>query len=149
LKRFVFAYQSVLEARVAEEENAKQAIATIVKRRNALERGLVEHRGFLEANRSQARTELVGKVDIDTLRAHAGQSVQVMRRIRALLAEMAEVHGALDTARDAWRACRQRRKGIECLRDRARKTWDRDCRRAERRAQDDLVATRASRELQT
>ena len=30
----------------------------------ALERGLVEHRGFLEANRSQARTELVGRVDI-------------------------------------------------------------------------------------
>ena len=149
MKRFVFAYQPVLEARIAEEEASKQAIAAIVKRRSTLERGLVEHRGFLESNRTQARSELVGRVDIDTLRAHAGQSVQVMRRIRSLLAEMAEVHEALDKARDAWRACRQRRQGVECLRDRARKSWERECRRAERRAQDDLVATRASRELQT
>ncbi len=148
MKPFVFAYQAVLEARVAEEEASKQAIAAIVKRRSTLEQGLVEHRGFLESNRNQARSGLVGRVDIDTLRAHAGQSVQVMRRIRGLLAEMAEVHDDLGRARDEWKACRRRRKGVECLRDRARKSWERECRRAERRAQDDLVATRASRELQ-
>lgn len=145
MKRFVFAYQSLLEARFAEEEASRQAMASIVRRRAALERGLVEHREYLEVNRSQTRSGLVGRVDIESLRAHAGQSVQVMRRIRALLSEMAEVHAALDRARDAWRACRQRRQGVEHLREKARISWQRACRRAERRVQDDLVATRVSR----
>lgn len=147
MKPFVFAYQAVLEARLAEEEASKRVIGRIVSRRGDLERSLVEHRGFLETNRAVARSSMVGRIDIEQLRSHAGQSVQVLRRIRSLLAEMAEVHASLESARADWRACRQRRRGIECLRDRAKLAWDRDRRRRELREQDDLASTRASREV--
>ena len=147
MKPFVFVYQAVLDARLAEEEASKRSIGRIVARRSGLEQSLVEHRGFLETNRELARSSLVGRIDIETLRAHAGQSVQVLRRIRSLLSEMSEVHGALEAARAEWTECRHRRRAIECLRDRAKQDWEREQRRRERREQDDLTSTRASREV--
>ena len=79
--------------------------------------------------------------------SNMGQSVQAMRRIRALLQEMSEVHGALESAKERWMECRRRRRSIECLRDRALASWNRQRKRIEIREQDDLVSTRASREL--
>ena len=54
---------------------------------------------------------------------------------------MSEVHGARESARAEWQACRHRRRAIECLRDRAKIAWERDCRRREHREQDDLAST--------
>ena len=145
---FVFNYQAVLEARAAEEAASEQAIGPLVSRRNTLESELIEHRQYLESNRHLTRSQLVGDIDINVLRSYAGQSVQAMRRIRSLLLEMSELHGVMETAKEEWMECRRRRRSIECLRDRALVSWNRQRRRMEIREQDDPVSTRASRELQ-
>jgi len=147
MKSFVFDYQVVLDSRTAEEQASERDISPLVARRSALESELVEHRHYLESNRHLTRSQLTGRIDIDVLRAYAGQSVQALRRIRALLQEMSEVHGALESAKERWMECRRRRRSIECLRDRALASWNRQRKRIEIREQDDLVSTRASREL--
>ena len=146
MSRFRFVYQALLDARIAEERARQRTVSRVMSRQSELQSELIRRHEYIESQRHLAREQLVGSVNIDVLRSYAGQSVQAMRRVQAILIEMSEVHRVLKTAREELLEYRRRRQGIECMRDRALRRWKKECRRKEIREQDDLASVRAARE---
>ena len=146
MKRFTFNYQALLDARSAEEQAKKRVLGSILSRRGGLEGDLCRQESFIKSNQHMTRLQLVGPVDIDSLRSHAGQSVQAMRRMHVILLELSEVHRRLEQARMELVELRRQRRTMELLRDRAKDRWVRQERRREHRELDELVSVRTARE---
>ena len=144
MTRFDFPYQAVLDVRRAEERRQQQAVGALRQRQQELEQELRQRQQLLEVNRHRSRDALLGTVDIDGLRQHAGLAVQAMRRADVIVLELADLHRRLVEARAVLVDLMRQRRSVEQLRDRLHARWLLDLKRSEDRAEDDAAVVRVA-----
>ena len=144
MTRFEFPYQAVLDVRQAEERRQQQVVGGMMQRQQVLEIELRQRQQFLDVNRHRSRDALLGTVDIDGLRQHAGLAVQAMRRADVIVLELADLHRRLVEARSVLVDLMRQRRSVEQLRERMRERWKLGMKRAEDRAEDDAAVVRVA-----
>ncbi|MGP1346397.1 MAG: flagellar export protein FliJ [Phycisphaerales bacterium] len=148
MARFVFALQPLLEQRERAEGEAQRAVAEIERERRALEERLRAVQGHLSRGRSDVRSALgAGVVSIGDVRLQAQAGIGWEGEARRIVVELAGVARRLERARGVLREASTARRSLELLRDRRRSEWERERRRAEAAASDELVTIRAARSL--
>lgn len=145
MTRFRFKLEAVLLARKEEERSHQRAVATLERRRRELEDTLRRQQAFISAGKAETADRLVGAIDVSSLRAHAGATIQLMRAAHRLLLELAGIHRRLDAARAELVEAARRRRAIELLRERRLEEWKRGLDKAENAAIDEMAARSAAK----
>ena len=145
MPRFRFRLEPVLEARRRTEQGRQRAVADLERQRRELEDTLRRHQQFITSGKQSLATQLVGSIQLDALRAHAGSTIHLMRRAHRVLIELAGVHKRLDAARAELIEATRDRRAVELLRERRFAEWKRVLERAENAALDEMAVQAAGR----
>ena len=141
---FDFPYEVVLDVRRSEERQQQQVVGALQQQQQQLQDELRRRQEFLDVNRHRSRDALVGRVDIDGLRQHAGLAVQAMRRADVIVLELADLHRRLVDARTVLVERMRGRRAVERLRDRLFERWKLEQNRIEDRIEDDAAVVRVA-----
>ncbi|MEE2906310.1 MAG: flagellar FliJ family protein [Planctomycetota bacterium] len=133
MKAFTFRLQRVLDLRLSREREAQRVLASVNRARGRLEDCLRESERCRQQSSKQLRAGMVGVLSIEELRLQASIGQQHARRARQLVFELAAIHPQIEAAQTSLAKATAERRGLEYLRDRARKEWMQDCQRIERR----------------
>jgi flagellar export protein FliJ len=121
--RFRFELEALLTARRNTERERQRAVAVLEQERLTIEARIRAHQGGIVSGKSTVREQLVGSVDVGTLRAHAGRALHHVRAAQQEVVTLAGVQRRLLKARaDLVEAARARR-AIERLRERRFAAW--------------------------
>ncbi|MBT8485263.1 MAG: hypothetical protein HKO59_17620 [Phycisphaerales bacterium] len=145
MARFRFRLEALLTARQEIERRHQREVADFERQRRDLEDTLRRHQQFITEGQAALRDRLVGAIEVDKLRTHAGTTLQLMRAAQRLVLEAAEVHQRLEEARARLASAAADRRAIELLRERRYEAWRRKIERAEDALIDEL-ANRPKRE---
>jgi flagellar FliJ protein len=145
MARFRFKLEPLLRARRHVEREKQRAVAGIERERLALEDALRRRQRFVIEGKAALRDHLVGDLDMPSLRAHAGSTIQVMREAERIVLELAGVHKRLEVARSALVEAARDRRSLELLRDRRLAQWKAALNKAEDAALDELAIHAAAR----
>lgn len=147
MPRFRFELQPVLDARKRAEDARQLEVAELEAERVALEDGLRRRQRSIVESRSDARDELIGRVDPGRLRATANASLAVMRDAQRTVLELAGVHRRLEAARERLREASRDRRAIEIVRERRFEDWKQAMDRREQAALDEIATIRGARSV--
>ena len=148
--RFIFKLQTLLDLRVREEDGVLRTLATLTRRKVAIEDRLRAHQAQLVDGKMAMRSRMVGKVDTDALRMYAHSALEVMRTAQAAAIELAGLSKRINHVREQLLTARTNRRAVELLRERRHLEWRRGQERREVAVLDDLVSSaRAKKELVT
>ncbi len=145
MARFVFALEPLLKARRRAEQQEQRALAQIERQRLGLQDTLRRHQHHITQGKGALRDALTGTIDLPTLRAQANSSVQVDRRARQVVLQLAGVHNRLETARVRLVEAMRHRRAMELLRDRRYEQFKTAQNKAETAALDELAVTAPAR----
>ncbi|MDY7109689.1 MAG: flagellar export protein FliJ [Planctomycetota bacterium] len=145
MARFRFKLEPLLKARRHAEREKQRAVAELERQRLDLEDALRRRQAFIVEGKAALRDRLVGDLDMPSLRAHAGSTVQVMREAERLVLELAGVHKRLEAARGELVEAARERRSLELLRDRRLAQWKAALNKAEDAALDELAVHAAAR----
>lgn len=145
MARFRFKLEPVLTVRRRREQAAQLKVAELERIRRGLEDALRRQQELITTAKSSLKGRLVGTLDVDDLRAHAGATIGQMRAGHRILLELAGVHTRMDAARAELIEASRRRRAVELLRDRRYEAWRRALDRAEDAAIDELAVQAAAR----
>lgn len=147
MPRFRFELQPVLDARKRAEDARRLEVAELEAERVSLEDGLRRRQRSIVESRSDARDELVGRVDPDRLRATANASLAVMRDAQRTVLELAGVHRRLEAAQRRLQEASRDRRAIEIVRERRFEDWKQAIDRREQAALDEIATIRGARSV--
>ena len=145
MARFRFALQPLLAARCRQEQSCQHAMAQLQRHRLDLEQRLRRYQEVLASSKLDLRGRLVGALDTNALRKHAGQSQQVLRSAQQVVLELAGVQKRMEGARAELLKATTERRAVELLRDRRLAEWKRRIEKAETAALDELAVQAAAR----
>jgi flagellar FliJ protein len=145
MPRFRFKLDPVLETRRRAEQAKQRVVADLDRRRLEMEETLRRRQAAITAGKDSRRDQLVGRLDIAALRAHAGSTLQVIRDAHRILLELAGVHKQLDAARAELIEASRDRRAIELLRERRFEEWKKRVNKAEDAVIDELAVQSAAR----
>ncbi len=145
MPRFRFELQPVLDARKRAEDARRLEVAELESERASLEDGLRRRQRSIVESRSDARDELIGRIDPDRLRATANASLAVMRDAQRTVLELAGVHRRLEAALERLRESSRDRRAIEIVRERRFEDWKQAMDRREQAALDEIATIRGAR----
>jgi flagellar FliJ protein len=145
MARFRFKLEPLLRARRHAEREKQRAVAELQRQRLDLEHALRRRQAFITEGKAALRDRLVGDLDMPSLRAHAGSTVQVMREAERIVLELAGVHKRLEAARGELVEAARDRRSLELLRDRRLAQWKAALNKAEDAALDELAVHAAAR----
>jgi flagellar FliJ protein len=143
MPKFRFKLEPVLEARRRAEQEKQRRVAELERQRRELEDTLRRHQQFIASGKQSLATQLVGSLQLDSLRGHASSTIQLMRRAHRVLLELAGVHKRLESARAELIGATRDRRAVELLRERRFAEWKRKLERAENAALDELAVQSA------
>ena len=145
MARFRFELEPLLAVRRRKERAAQRTVAELERMRRELEDALRRQQELIMSGKTAVRERLVGRLEIDDLRDHAGVAIDHMRRASRTLLDLAGVHKKLESARKELVEASRQRRVVELLRDRRYETWRRAIDRAEDAAIDELAVQAAAR----
>ena len=145
MPRFRFRLEPLLTARRHVEQERQRAVAEQERRRRELEEVLRRQQQFITEGKSALRAGLQGTLDLTDMRAHAGATLQLMRRAQRLAIELAGVHTRLEAARVQLIEATRDRRAIELLKERRFAQWKAALEKAEHAAVDELAVQAAAR----
>lgn len=145
MAKFRFQLEPLLRLREREERDRQIDVANLERDRRDIEERLRERQASITDGQRELRSSMVGRLDINALRAHAARSVELDRCARQIVLELAGVHRRLETAREALREARRAKRAIELLKERRYKAWKAAIEKAETAALDELAVQRAAR----
>ena len=123
MPRFRFELEGLLLARQSVERERQLDVAKLEQERLAIERRIRSHQQFIAGGKDAVRERLSGSVDVGTLRAHAGETLNHMRAAQQEVITLAGVHQRLDKARARLIEAARDRRAIERLRERRFDEW--------------------------
>ena len=145
MPRFRFEMEPLLRARRQAEQVKQRAVANLERTRLALETRLRSNQEFISEGKRDQRGRLVGVLNLASLRAHAGSTIQVMRQAQRTLLELAGLHRRLEAARAELTEAARERRAIELLRERRFEEWRKRLDRADDAVIDELAVQAAGR----
>jgi flagellar FliJ protein len=148
MARFRFKLEPLLRARKLAEQRKQRAVAECEAQRMALEDALRRQQQFIVSGKQDLRDQLVGALDVSSMRAHAGATIQLMRKAERMVLELAGVHRRLDAARAELIEATRSRRAVELLKERRLQEFNKSIERAEAAALDELAVQAAARKEQ-
>ncbi len=145
MARFRFRLEPLLKARRHVEQNRQRVVAELERQRLELEGTLRGQQQFISSGKQSMRGEMVGRLDIGSLRSHAGATVQLMRQAQRIVLELAGVHNRLAASRAELLEAMKARRAVELLRERRFNEWKAAINKAEDAALDELAVQAAAR----
>jgi flagellar FliJ protein len=143
--RFRFELEPLLTARRHVEHARQRSVAVLDRERLRLESSLRSQQQFITSGKTSLRGELVGALDLGSMRAHASSTIQLMREANRIVIELAGVHKQLDRARAALVEAARERQAIELLKERRFEAWKTKLNKAEDAVLDELAVSAAYR----
>ncbi|MCP3903362.1 MAG: hypothetical protein GY715_06975 [Planctomycetes bacterium] len=145
MKKFTFKLEPLLTTRRRAEQDKQRAVADLERQRRELEDTLRRHQEFISTGKRSMADRLVGTLEVASLRAHAGSTIQLMRHAHRILLELAGVHKRLEGARDELIEATRKRRAVELLRERRYEQWKTRMNKLEDDALDELAVQSAAR----
>ena len=143
--RFRFKLEPLLTVRRRAEQAAQRSVAELERSRRDLEDDLRRQQQMITTGKTSLAEKLVGRLDVDGLRAHAGATIEQMRQGNRILIQLAGLHKRIDAARAELIEASRQRRAVELLRDRRYAAWRQRLDRAENAAIDELAGQAAGR----
>lgn len=137
-KRFHFGLQRLFDIRKRSERKAQQALATLNREKASIEAQLREAEQRRIERLDLHRTDMVGVLNIDMLRMHASISQQQASHARSLLVQRAALEPRIGSAMEDLLEIMKKRRGVECLHDKALMQWKHENRKSERREESEI-----------
>lgn len=142
---FRFNLRPVLEHRARIEREHQRAVAELERDRLALEESIRVHHAMIRSEQGEARSRLVGVLDVRALRLQGAATQRHDAAVRQAAVRLAGVHQRLGAARALLLEAARRRKAVELLRERRFEAWRLEQSRAEAKAVDELAVMRGNR----
>jgi flagellar export protein FliJ len=149
---FVFKLEPVLRQRRRDEDSAQRDLAQLLRERFILESQLRSAQQTIHDDKRSIGSGLLGPVDVPRIRQHAMHVGQCSMRARLFAGRLMGLERRIDHARNRLIDCSRARKAAEILEERQRLDWERDQKRRENAALDELAVMahdRLSREAVT
>ena len=127
------------------EQDKRRVVADLERQRRDHEDTLRRQQEFISEGKRSLAGQLVGTLEISSLRDHAGSTIRLMGRAHRILLELAGVHKRLGPARGALIEATRQRRAVELLRERRFDEWKKRVNRLEDNALDELAVQSAGR----
>lgn len=127
------------------EREHQRAVAALERDRLALEDSIRAHHAMIRSEQGEARSRLVGVLDIRSLRLQGAAALRHDAAVRQAAVRLAGVHQRLAAARAVLLDAAKRRKAVELLRQRRFEAWRLEQSRAEAKEVDELAVMRGNR----
>lgn len=145
MPKFAFKLQPLLDARLQAEEQAQQALASLLREKLQIEGELQRHQTAVANDKRTLGDALVGRVDLQRIRGHAAQVNRATLAAQQSAMRLVELNRRIERARAELAEATRQRKAIEVLRDRRLNRWRREQDRRETAALDELAVQRRPR----
>jgi flagellar FliJ protein len=145
MAKFRFTLEPLLKVRRHAEQAHQRAVSQLEVQRMQIEEQLRRQQAGISDGRESLRSGLTGRVDVHSLRLHAGASMQLMRTAQRLVLELAGVHKRLEAARAGLIEATKQRRAMELLRDRQLTRFKAAGERRETAALDEMAVIAAAR----
>lgn len=129
------------------ERRHQRVVAENERQRLRLEDQLRRQQTVISRDKGELRTNLTGRIDVQSLRLHATSSMQLLRDAHRIVLELAGVHKRLEAARVELVQAAKQRRAVELLRDRRWAQWKIAEEKRETAALDELAVMAAARKL--
>jgi flagellar FliJ protein len=145
MAKFKFTLEPLLKVRRHAEQAHQRAVSQLEIQRMQIEDQLRRQQASISDGRDSLRSGLTGRVDVHSLRLHAGASMQMMRAALRLVLELAGVHKRLEAARAGLIEATKQRRAMELLHDRQLARFKAAIERRETAALDEMAVIAAAR----
>lgn len=145
MAKFRFKLESVLAQRQRVEDERQRELAKLLRERFILETELRHMQEAITADKVEMSGELVGRVDVGRIRAHANHANQVTLRAQQIAVRMMGLEKQIEAARGKLLDATKGRKAIELLKDKQLKRWQTELDRRERETLDEMAVQRFGR----
>ncbi len=143
MPRFTFRLERVLEQRLSIERERQRVVAELERERLGAESHLRAAQGAIASGKVDLRDALTGSaeraLDLRWVRTQAHASLHLTLRAQQAAIRLSGIHARLAAARASLLEAAKARKAVETLKTRRREQWEREERRRETLAADEMA----------